>query len=48
MNYFTQIASRNFIKYIMKEKRGWAFNKFQMERAIFDSGLTETELNTLY
>lgn len=48
MNYFTQIASRNFIKYITKEKKGWTFHKEQMERAIFDSGLSEVELNTLY
>ena len=48
MNYFTQIASRNFTKYITKEKKGWTFHKEQMERAIFDSGLSEVELNTLY
>lgn len=48
MNYFTQIASRNFIKYITKEKKGWTFHKEQMERAIFDSTLSEVELNTLY
>lgn len=48
MNYFTQIASRNFIKFISKEKKGWNFHKSQMEMAIFDKSLTEVELNTLY
>lgn len=48
MNYFTQIASRNFIKFIGKEKEGWTFRKYQLEKYMFDNDVTETELNTLY
>lgn len=48
MNYFTQIASRNFIKYISKEKEGWTFRKNQMEKYIFDNNVTEDEINSLY
>lgn len=46
LNYFTQIASRNFIKVINKEKEGWRFNKMQFERYIMDNSLQEIELNT--
>ena len=48
MNYFTQIASRNFIKFIGKEKEGWSFRKYQFEKYLFDNDITENELNTLY
>ncbi len=48
MSYFTQIASRNFIKVISKEREAWNFNKLQCEKYLFDNGITEEELNTLY
>lgn len=48
MNYFTQIASRNFLKVITKEREAWNFNKTQCEKYMFDNGITEEELNTLY
>jgi hypothetical protein len=48
MNYFTQIASRNFLKVISKEKLGWNFMKYQCEKYMFDNEITETELNTLF
>lgn len=46
LNYFTQIASKNFLKTIQKEKDGWAFNKRQFERYIMDNRLQELDLNT--
>lgn len=48
MNYFTQIASRNFIKQIGKEKEGWSFRKNQLEMYMFDNSISEEELNALY